>query len=1032
MIHGAVQKGPFVLGSTVSISATDTTGAPTGQVYDTQTIDSLGDFRVSFAYRGYTDMQAQGFYYDEVTGALSGAPVVLRALYDVKSGGNQSAYINMITHLAHDRAIALMGDGGATLEAAEAQAETELATALGIGGSGFQPGGMGVQLNEVGTNSVPNAYLFAVSAVLVQVAIARGGSVDAQLQQLLDTIASDLASGGQLPASVSSEILAAETSVDIDGVTDFFSNYLAATGSTSTPATLNLAIDSDGDGYRNSIDTCPLVANSNQSQIPNGVLCDVTRRTSFFPPSSGTPRCLILGDFAKTGFADLVACGLSGSPLSVTLSLGDGTGRFAPPVNVSLPSGFTPMLAFDVNKDGKLDLAGAQGWVAGDGTGHFGSLAPYYSGAAFNRSVVLGDFNRDGIPDVVGLDSNGVLWIALASSPGSFGPPTEISGSGGTQLAIADVNGDTNPDVVDFGLGSGIVVSLLGNGAGGFVGSPFATLSGPQYGLADFDGDGILDAAGWSNSGGMAIAFGDGNGGFGARAEDASFAPGAVAPADFNGDGKADLWIVGNSGSSCTPTVQVMLSTGPGFAPPQSFHDTPYNSATPCPVPVDLITGNLNGDGTPDVVVAATASTNNQATVQGFVIGECPGCTCAGTMCAGACTNLDADVANCGTCGHACSGGAICQNGSCVCPGSATSCNGECVNTTTNNANCNGCGKACTDGAICRNGSCGCPASEILCNGTCVDPMTNDQNCGGCGKACTAPSPSTALCTAGKCQLTLAASGLVVPYGIAIDATNVYFTDPQAHGVYKVPISGGPSTLLAGASTSTPVDVAVDSTRVYWTDQSMYALMAVPIAGGTATTLYSGTNSFVRGLAVNSTNVYWTSFSQLLSQPTGGGATATVVSAGDVLDQLTSPQGIALDSANAYYFDWSSRTVNKVPLGGGSATPLATAYDPTCVATDGTNVYWTDTFNGTVMRVPVAGGSATTLAGQSSYPMGLAVDNANVYWADQNGYAILKVPVGGGAPVTIAKTPAGVYGVAVDSTSVYWTEGGAVMKLTPK
>ena len=162
-LKGAVQKGPFVVGSTVTVSTIDSTETSTGQVYTTQTTTDLGDFAVSFTYRGNVDMQAQGFYYDEVTGALSTSPIVLRALYQVSNGGPQAAYINIITHLAHDRAVQLMGDAGVSLTAAEAQAESEVVKALGIGGSAFSPGGAGITLNELGGNNDADAYLFAAA-----------------------------------------------------------------------------------------------------------------------------------------------------------------------------------------------------------------------------------------------------------------------------------------------------------------------------------------------------------------------------------------------------------------------------------------------------------------------------------------------------------------------------------------------------------------------------------------------------------------------------------------------------------------------------------------------------------------------------------------------------------------------------------------------------------------------------------------------------------------------------------------------------
>ena len=161
-----------------------------------------------------------------------------------------------------------------TLEASEAQAESELEVALGIGGTGFTPPITGIALDELGPSSTANAYLFAVSAVLVQTAIEQAGeagSVDGTLQELLDTIASDVAAGGPLPPGLTAELRQVEQDLDVDLTMDLFYDRLQAIGSTASAADLNLAVDSDGDGVRNSVDTCPLVANPNQGKIPSGV-----------------------------------------------------------------------------------------------------------------------------------------------------------------------------------------------------------------------------------------------------------------------------------------------------------------------------------------------------------------------------------------------------------------------------------------------------------------------------------------------------------------------------------------------------------------------------------------------------------------------------------------------------------------------------------------------------------------------------------------------------------------------------------------
>jgi formylglycine-generating enzyme required for sulfatase activity len=322
-----------------------------------------------------------------------------------------------------------------------------------------------------------------------------------------------------------------------------------------------------------------------------------------------------------------------------------------------------------------------------------------------------------------------------------------------------------------------------------------------------------------------------------------------------------------------------------------------------------------------------------------------------------------------------------------------------------------------------------CSSGLSWCSGACVDKQTNNSNCGGCGIACSANPPSTALCTAGRCLVTLA-SGQEYPAIVAVDATTVYWTNNSGGTVMKVPTGGGTPTALASGQ-GYPYDIAVDATTVYWTNNSGGTVMKVPTGGGTPTALASGQNAGY-GIAVDATSVYWTTSGGTVMKVPMDGGTPTTLASGQ-----NAPNYIAVDATSVYWTNQNGNTVMKVPTGGGTPTTLASGQNaPNDIAVDATSVYWTNYgSSGTVMKVPTGGGTPTTLASGQSYPANIAVDTTSVYWTSYGSSGtVMKVPTGGGTPITLASGQSGACGIAADATSVYWTnyDGSTVMKLTPK
>jgi hypothetical protein len=227
---------------------------------------------------------------------------------------------------------------------------------------------------------------------------------------------------------------------------------------------------------------------------------------------------------------------------------------------------------------------------------------------------VIGDFNRDGIPDVAvtGLSTVSVLF---GKGNGTFATPTVYSildQSGYAGIAAVDVNGDGILDlVVTNNVGSydtsysASVEVLVGNPDGTFQSGLVTPVPGDLvvYSMAvgDLNRDGKLDVVVTEVTGNstyvnaVATLLGNGDGTFQAPVAFAapSSASGTIAVADLNGDGFLDV-VVGNQSNA---SISILLGDGSGgFS--SSF------ALTMPGYPNYVMARDLNADGFADLVIA--------------------------------------------------------------------------------------------------------------------------------------------------------------------------------------------------------------------------------------------------------------------------------------------------------------------------------------------------------------------------------------------------------------------------------------------
>jgi hypothetical protein len=324
------------------------------------------------------------------------------------------------------------------------------------------------------------------------------------------------------------------------------------------------------------------------------------------------PTSVAVADFNGDGHPDLAVANLYDTTISILLCKGDSTFQAAQSYTVGNSNGYYSggfLVVGDFNRDGHPDLAvtnnaGDVIILLGNGDGSFQAPQSYAVGHSLG-SIAVGDFTGDGHLDLAVAyqeDSNsyqrGGVSLLLGNGDGTFQTPRSYAlGFPSHSLAVGDFDGDGHLDLAMIDDLSGTVAVLLGKGDGSF--QPAHNLTAGRYPAAvavgDFNRDGHPDLAVANSDGTVSILLGKGDGSFQAAqgyATGGYFAGygGGVAVGDFNGDGKIDLAV--SSGG-----VSILLGNGDGtFQPAQNYAagDSPSSVAV----------GDFDGDGHLDLAVA--------------------------------------------------------------------------------------------------------------------------------------------------------------------------------------------------------------------------------------------------------------------------------------------------------------------------------------------------------------------------------------------------------------------------------------------
>ena len=293
-----------------------------------------------------------------------------------------------------------------------------------------------------------------------------------------------------------------------------------------------------------------------------------------------------------------------------------GTGQFLPGATVSV--GQTPwsVAVGDIDGDGDLDLlstssrtTGVPGTVSirlNDGRGLF-TGSQEVNVELDPQSVAVGDFDGDGDLDFVTSNYNSsTLSVRYNDGTGTFpSGQTVYLPVDPSMIKVGDIDGDGDLDFVVARLNGSTVGVVLNDGASFRVGPSVSVGSSPlSLVLGDVDSDGDVDllvahAAASSSASKVSVCLNNGSGTFGvSQSLPISTDPWDIATGDIDGDGDLDLLLANFTSSN---TVSVRRNNGTG-----TFSGN--QEVTIGTAPFRVMLSDVDGDSDLDLLAASYSS----------------------------------------------------------------------------------------------------------------------------------------------------------------------------------------------------------------------------------------------------------------------------------------------------------------------------------------------------------------------------------------------------------------------------------------
>jgi hypothetical protein len=255
----------------------------------------------------------------------------------------------------------------------------------------------------------------------------------------------------------------------------------------------------------------------------------------------------------------------------------------------------------------------------------------------------------------------------------------------------------------------------------------------------------------------------------------------------------------------------------------------------------------------------------------------------------------------------------------------------------------------------------------------------------------------------------------IEPNNLVSDGTMLFWATNNVVG--SLALDGDAAPAMLATDLTRGFGLAVDATSIFFTDEgpsSMYAGAVRKMArDGTGVTTLLDRLLGPSYLAIDATHVFWTS-SNCVCEMSHDGSNFNL----DVFEIAAGP--LAVDATTIYYVDETAETIARVPIGGGTPTMLA-PYPADSLAVSGHQLFWaTRDMPG---RIEVLDLSSTeppvtiATAGANDTMRQLAIVDDEIYWYGFDSVERAKLD---GSSHEVLSQREDAQGLAVDGSDVYW------------